>query len=525
MNAADKKRMEDLERIQQLEALEEETSVMDPEPSFKEQAASGLAKGAKVADVTRVPLGAALGAGLEMLSGKDVINADEIAAGLEPVTHGLVPGRSMRKKTFPSTDEMLKRAGVPEGAKASDYVPGFEARGPGQPDTWWPDKGGALDPTLRGGTAGFAGDVLTDITTYLSLGMAGAAKQLAQRYAVKAGTTAEKILSAAKKGTSLPMDALAYGPTKAVQALPKGGQTALKYTVGLPSTAVEALSKKIYSSGIKPLVAVGAKRGKDIADDYYRAGIRGNAGTIYEQAGKAADRLYKDTKGIRKEAMDKGMVPNARIAREDYQRELAKAARDGRITEEQYNGFLNDLMDSHGRVAEPSIELVNKWKNDVGKGIPGKTWGSLTGTDIGNELQQTYYGSLKKNVEDAVGPRGKELARKNEQLGNFLTTLEKARDMSINDPSAMKMSVWDWLIASGEMPISQGAFGVKKGVDAVGSTAGKTRIGYWGRKAMENRGMRAATDGGVKRALTQSRQPTEEELLEEMLNEQKQKGK
>lgn len=76
------------------------------------------------------------------------------------------------KGKAPTTDEYLKRAGVPEGASLSDAFPGmYSQTGEGLPL----QKGGALDPTVRG-AAGFVGDVALDPLTYLTLGGSGAAK-------------------------------------------------------------------------------------------------------------------------------------------------------------------------------------------------------------------------------------------------------------------------------------------------------------------------------------------------------------
>lgn len=74
----------------------------------------------------------------------------------------------------PTTSEYLERAGVPSGPKLSDIFPaGYAEHGRGA--ALQAEKGGALDPSLRG-AAGLVGDIVTDPLTYLSAGLSRLSK-------------------------------------------------------------------------------------------------------------------------------------------------------------------------------------------------------------------------------------------------------------------------------------------------------------------------------------------------------------
>ncbi len=79
-----------------------------------------------------------------------------------------------------SGDDLLKRAGVPQGGHLSDVKPGWYSDPKDENNHWYtPEKGGALDFTGRG-TGGLGLEVAADPLTYASFGMSGAAKEALQ---------------------------------------------------------------------------------------------------------------------------------------------------------------------------------------------------------------------------------------------------------------------------------------------------------------------------------------------------------
>jgi hypothetical protein len=120
-----------------------------PEPSFKSKAADVALTGLQAVGVP----------------GGIVRSGIANAAGLSRPEDTLM--------NAPTTSEYMDRAGVPEGAKVSDFVGGYAEPGKGR--FLRPEKGGMLDPSVRG-VAGFAGDVALDPLTYLSGGLSAAAK-------------------------------------------------------------------------------------------------------------------------------------------------------------------------------------------------------------------------------------------------------------------------------------------------------------------------------------------------------------
>lgn len=209
-------------------------------------AGTGLAYGAKVLDVPRGALTAPLvGSALEGLTGKKVYSGQDYLNAINPLT----------TEKFPSSSEMMDRAGIPSGAKLSDYVPGYS--NPGQGKHWFsPEKGGMLDPTLRG-AGGLALDTATDPLTYLTLGAAGAEK---------------KILESGAVANALSKNPMSMAEQTAAQALKPN---TIGSKIGMaPQKAVGWLGDRFYGTPISPVLDQATKKGKAALDEtLYRGGL------------------------------------------------------------------------------------------------------------------------------------------------------------------------------------------------------------------------------------------------------------
>jgi hypothetical protein len=240
----------------------------------KQYGSGGLSYAAKLADMLRGGITAPiLGKGIEAATGKKVFNGKDWVNAINPTT--------MEK--FPTSNEMMERAGVPEGSKLSDVVGGYAEPSPQNP--WFqPEKGGMLDPTIRG-TGGTAIDIAIDPLTYLTSGAAAAGKK-----GIEAGAVAR---------------AMAKNPV-AMEAPAKAG---LIGRIGMaPQKAIGYIGNKFYNTPIDPILAEGTKKGKkEIEETLFRAGLK-NPTKTQEVAEQAMQKLGEARNNIAKQAEEKGAV-------------------------------------------------------------------------------------------------------------------------------------------------------------------------------------------------------------------------
>lgn len=173
-------------------------------------------------------------------------------------------------QSTPGTGELLKRGGVPEMGRLSNVVPGYAEPGKGG---IFPEKGGALDITGRG-LIGFAGDIASDPTTYITPGL-------------KAGAT----------------------------ALEKAG---LNKTAGAARLAAEPLSsairgtgKGIYKSGIMPAEMEAAKYGKEpLTQNLINEGVYAfpGKGSVSEQMNTLGEKYLAQLEGRAAKSAEAGGV-------------------------------------------------------------------------------------------------------------------------------------------------------------------------------------------------------------------------
>jgi hypothetical protein len=264
------------ERLKQLKELagsmsapgsDEEKTWVDKAKSVGLTGLQGVNKASSLLwDTTTGPIVAGL---LENATGKTVTTPEEDAAAINPLT----------LQTGASLNQMLERAGVPEGAKLSDYVQGYKESGKG---AWYePEKGGMLDPTVRGAGATVA-QALLDPSTYLTMGSTAAAKAASKTSSAKVLNQVAKkgLVGRSEQALGALSDALSYVPKKVaqgVEALPGGKYSSVMFNpMGTAMTSgTKALGRAMYKAPVLPVEFAGEIYNKSgIANDLYQAGIR-----------------------------------------------------------------------------------------------------------------------------------------------------------------------------------------------------------------------------------------------------------
>ncbi len=306
---------------------------------------TGLAAGAKGLDylsgtTTRPAFAAALGA----LTGKPVFKGDELAQAANPLT----------TQRFPDSDELYKRAGVPQGAKLSDYVPGYGA--PGKSPWYQPEKGGMLDPTVRG-TGGFATDVALDPLTYMSLGTNTLAKEAAEKGAAKAALKEASASQSGKLGQVLDMGANGINkavdtvamPTTALAEKASGNRVGqvLKAAATSPSETLDKLGKYLYGSMLQPVEFQGQQFGKKgVIDTLQDAGIKTPFG-LRDKAQNAVNALMDARGKIFSDAEAAGGKVDMKAAMTQAQDAVDKMRAQGGPTAQKIADTLQAKIDEH----------------------------------------------------------------------------------------------------------------------------------------------------------------------------------
>lgn len=360
-----------------------------------------LQAGGKILDYARGAVGGpALAAGLEFLTGKDVNKLKNWKAAINPTT----------LDTYPSSAELMEEAGVPEGAKVSDYLSMVP-------------KDSFFDATLRG-AGGFGLDVATDPLTYLSLGTS----------------------AAAKKGAQEGGKALAKGAGRSMLEMPVAKQAAAFATA--PSRAVSDMGKKIFSWGITPIEQAGEKFGKEaVADTMYKHRIKGSARSIEEGIEKTAGNLKRDRDLILKQADAAGGKVEL-SAFDDFTAELDQMVADRRISPEQAEKLWMDALGTYVTGPAPTTELATRWKTDMYNELPQKAWEASKNPAIGQKLNKKAAHGLKEGIEGAVRKySGSDAARvlkeKNKELGELLSVSPAAQRYAQQLDRRYLVTPWD----------------------------------------------------------------------------------
>lgn len=414
----------------------------------------GLGATAKALDVARGATTGPLEAlALKMATGKDVASMKDWGNSVNPTN----------LNTFPSSSEMMDRAGVPSGAKLSDFA---HVYGPAGKTPWYlPEEGGMLDPTVRG-AGGFALDTAIDPLTYLSLGASaagkkavGSASKAVFEQAAKQGLKEKLIQLAAKPGEAL-------APLASKIAESRVGNAVSKMATA-PSRAMGDVGDKMYRSLILPIEHEGARYGKgDVAQTLYDAGVKSpigidkKAGEAANTLGGAADKMMADSEaagahldmnsamqGAKDLAADiraKGHPEKQWIADQlekkvaAHEEMLGGKAATPDVTKQVPSGKLDwkgdPIMESKTIPGTPAVEPRKigaaegaELKTDQWAPSGDAQWNELRKTPQGAVISNTVGGGLKKEVENTVerglGPgAGADLAQINAERGKLLST-------------------------------------------------------------------------------------------------------
>lgn len=263
-------------------------ALVNPPPSLGHQAADLAVGGLEHVGKGLDYLGGAVRTGVANLAG--VSKPGETLDALNPLS----------KNTAPSSSEIMKRLGVPDGAKLSDYLGAIYADPANKGNAFWrPVKGGMLDPSVRG-TIGTGLDIASDPLTYLTLGGTGAEKALAQ----EAATAAERgnlnrTMSDTLNSALTSMKSRANPITRPV------------------SNTMDYLGSKMYRSGLAPLDQEATAMGKGmISPRLMNEGATGGWQAISQHMLDQSEKeLQPKALGLAKKMDDmEGIVPHSEIS-------------------------------------------------------------------------------------------------------------------------------------------------------------------------------------------------------------------
>jgi hypothetical protein len=370
----------------------------------------------------------------------------------------------------PTTSEYMDRAGVPEGAKVSDYVGGYAEPGKGR--FLRPEKGGMLDPSVRG-VAGFAGDVALDPLTYLSGGLSAAAKT----------GNASKLLQLLKLQEQ----------SGALSGVGKAANVALNPT----ELYAKGSAVRNYAKAFNPVDKMFPDKPQSTAEVLRKAGFVGNAN---EAAAKLAEINAEQGRGIGstlKQAAQEGAttdVPeslkSAWFAAEDFKShgspEASKIGAD-------IQSRIEMLHAAHPEGIP--VDLANEVKSTMNNAINFQT---LPETQ---RAVRSVAGGLAGGIKEAVGETNPELkALLEKQNAMYSSTSPKVQEKMTNFGNQVKqqkgplgISAVDMMLggagAAGALtshPEALGALVLKKAGEVATSVPGRTTRGYAAQKYFDS---------------------------------------
>lgn len=269
-----------------------------------------------------------------------------LGAELTPAPRLTQEGDTVRALTgnAPKTADYLERAGIPEGAHVSDVLPIYAEKGEG--GSFTPEKGGALDPSVRG-VAGFAGDVVLDPLTYLSGGLSVAAKGGEIAPALKAALLANE--QGLNRGGRLANKLL--NPVESLQR--SGGKTLYK-------SAFDKADRKIETEAGKG----------SIGDVLWENDFKGSMDQATKKAGQIREQVGQRIGKAREQAAEAGVTQDAaKLAdAKDLDRveqainELAISPEPAKKAEAEY---LKSLRDQYLKMGEKDPAILATLKSSL----------------------------------------------------------------------------------------------------------------------------------------------------------------
>lgn len=458
--------------------------------------AQGLGATAKGLDVLRgSTTGPALALALKAFTGKDVASLKDWGNSVNPTNLG----------TFPTSNEMFEKAGVPAVAKMSDY---FNFYSDPKNSQWFsPDKGGALDWTVRG-AGGLATDMAIDPMNWLSFGASGLAKAEANSVVKQltregAGTVGKMMGKAgdAINMASKPIQKIAG----AVKDIPYAGPVMSKMATA-PSDAVDWLGKKLYDSTILPIEHEGAKYGKEaVGQTLHDAGIW-NPLNLTDKVDKAKDQIFGARNKILGEAGDAGGRVDMAKAMERAKQTVASIRAEGRPKQQWIADQIEKEIAEHeamvaGKEGAPAIGIPatpgreikpamgSQLKSDIYAATPDAAWNELKKTPEGAQVMKPLSQGLREetlsSVERGLGPEAAaKIAELDAEGGKLLSTANSTRNVEKQADRLAHGSV----VPTGTgkvMGIMHGGAGVLMDMAGNAARLGTMPTGYFLRKLAE----------------------------------------
>lgn len=364
----------------------------------------GLAGVGKLLDYPAGNMRALIAEGVQGLTGKQMIKPGEEADSFNPFT----------PRQFPHSDQLLDRAGVPKGAKLSDILPGYGQ--PGQSPWYQPEKGGMLDPTVRG-AGGTALDMATDPLMWASLG----GKKAAQAVLDESGRASEGNLPAVQGAAQ-----------KAVSAQPSE-RTLGQILLNPVGEGAKDAGTALYRKGATPIIQAARKSGKGDLTDFYMntIGMKGSPQTMADQLNAAKGDFGQQMGSILRQAGNKGATVPFDQALKPYINKIQQLVQDGHLT-------MDEAKAAATKALAPQMEYIAKNGNDVptaivhswrqyldNNKIPQNVWGegAIANKKLGNQLTMAlrggYNDSVDKSITGALGDSaGSDFREANKNWGN-----------------------------------------------------------------------------------------------------------
>lgn len=333
----------------------------------------------------------------------------------------------------PSSSQYMEKAGVPAGYSLSDILPGYAEPGQGG---MGPEKGGVLDPSMRG-VAGFVGDVATDPLTY-----AGALTKYLQP----------------------------------LSELSKGGSSKL-YKSAFKNIDKELVAANKAKAGEAPFAK--AMESQGFAGSMAKAREANNA--MLQQAGQQIG-------DIPKQAAEKGMTVSMEDAVKQGQAFIDNLAANPHPDVEKSIPKLQEIVDSYASKGEIPIDVANKWKSQLSQMAGGSSaYKEGARPAFQDQLEKALSGGVGEQVSSELAKSSlaepMQAANRSYEVGK--TAQPALRREYKKEVTKHPLSAVDIMLAglggggavghsSGTAEAALGALAAKKLYNIANSTAGKT---------------------------------------------------
>ena len=464
-----------------LAAMDKEDAIESTGQSVEDAAIVGLKGGMKGLDYQR----GLVQKGLLMLMGReDLLTPEEKEAW-----------KANNFSNMPGYGELMKRAGVDEGATLSDMLPtwaNFYAA-PGT-DSWWPEKGGALDPSLRS-TVGMAADVALDPLTYESMGATAAGKVI----------TAQGARAAAKGNLGMTLK------DRFRDLFAEGGLKGAISRIGAPTkNLAEYGGKSMYRSAFRPLDEAAVRVGQaPFSELALQKGMRGGWPSMEEQHRMLRDAAEAKARGAvdKLESLDPMTVELAgyspvRTGGTDMQAAMTKSraqlgTMDQRPVVADIQAALEKQIGDIERLGNVPRQKAMQNKSDLYSAAPNNAFEVDAHVTPGGGVRKQAARGIKEEItkvspwardQKAAAKAAAEVDPLMEEWGRYLTTKNDAASLAHKEASRPMLSRTEKMGAAGISSASAGGtdaglafLAQKKALDAATATPART----WGGWALD----------------------------------------